>query len=294
MNYELRIRTAVRKILILAGFISLILFSPFHSYSQPPDHKSKTDKFGGIGVSVDIDSSVMLPYIVDILSAKPGAMAGLRSGDHIISINGWKTKGKSQEKVAGKLRGRVGSEVNLAVNRGGQDTGFSMKREHIEVNETAGNLCDGLKALIDAGKDSFAAMKGENFEQSQADKSRGTFVWKSTLKLPGFQKGEIIKEKDTSLEFDAVFFVGKDTFQVKNQYDKLVSDIEGCVPYIQDCNIKEDKVPLPRGSGYSTYYYINKINNFKISILKRSKMRIVYFHFPPDPAFVVLSYELTP
>jgi len=207
-------------------FIAFLLGLSFHSYSQSPDHKTKTDKFGGIGVSVDIDSSVMLPYIVDILSAKPGAMAGLRSGDHIISINGWKTKGKSQEQVAGKLRGRVGSEVKMLVNRGGKDVSFEMKREHIEVNEKAGNFCEIFDTLIKSMPDSFYNIQGEKINK--------TYHWpteyKPKVQFPGFDSSKIVKQPYI-VHYTSYFFIGRDSIQAMNQCKRLISEIRDCLPY---------------------------------------------------------------
>src|SRR6185437_11723204 len=144
-NYLLN---ALRRYLLLCigwGFLlAFFLFLPFNSYCQSSHNQTKTDKFGGIGVSVAIDSTDSLPYIVEILSGKPGAMSGLRSGDHVISINGWKTKGKQQEKIADRLRGRAGSNINLVINRDGKELTFQMKRKKIEVNEGVGNFCLAL------------------------------------------------------------------------------------------------------------------------------------------------------
>ena len=211
-------------------FILLFLGFSFRSYSQSPDHKSKTDKFGGIGVSVDIDSSIMLPYIVDILSAKPGAMAGLRSGDHIISINGWKTKGKSQEQVAGRLRGRVGSEVKLVIDRSGKNVNFGMKREHIEVNEKAGNFCEALDTLLRELPDSFLSIKGNSKEIA----SKKLVYWESKFNLPGFDRNSRIYHYFSTANgpfFSEDYFFGKDSAEALIKYNTIVSDLRDCFQY---------------------------------------------------------------
>ena len=273
MNYELRIRIEVSKIPNLVGFVLFILFLPFYSYSQSSDLKSKTDKFGGIGVSVDMDSTVMLPYIVDILSGKPGAMAGLRSGDHIISINGWKTIGKSQEQVAGKLRGRVGSEVKLVIDRGGKEKDFTMKREDIEVNEKAGNFCEALDTLLKSGLDTFKSLHGIL--------ANDVTKWDSKLEMPGFDSTSISFDKTSPSKKAGVtsyisrYFKGSDSVDANNKYIKLIEDIDGCLPYTISDHYTVTNQPFGK-IGYGTFFIIDKMKNNNFGKVKKLFLVIIF------------------
>ena len=207
----------LRDLCILCGFV---FFFSTVSYSQ-------SDKFGGIGVSVDIDSSVMQPYIVDILSGKPGAMAGLRSGDHIISINHWNTKGKSQEQVANKLRGRIGSQVDLDIDRGGKNLDFVMKREQIVVNEKAENFCEILNTVIKATADSFREIQGNKIRVLD----KWTTEYFTKAQFPNFDSSKILRSPNDAPIYTTYFFIGRDSIQVMNQWKKLISTIKNCLPY---------------------------------------------------------------
>jgi len=253
----------LRSLLLLCGnVLGFLLFFSSTSYSQ-------SNKFGGIGVSVDIDSSVMRPYIVDILSGKPGAMAGLRSGDHIISINHWNTKGKSQEQVANKLRGRVGSQVDIAIDRGGKEMDFEMKREQIVVNEKAGNLCEGLDKVLKIISDNFHDSIGNPYYNMEKFKN----IFDSINPLPGFDNSNIYGAKQGRY-YMAYYFIGKDTMQAINQYKKLISKILDCLPYTIVSNFKSFEI-LNQGSKIWTYFSIYNVNNHKYNNIRKWEINII-------------------
>ncbi len=249
--------------------IAIFLGLSLHSYSQSSDPKPQTDKFGGIGVSVDIDSSVMLPYIVDILSAKPGAMAGLRSGDHIISINGWKTKGKSQEQVAGKLRGRVGSKVDMVIDRGGKDVNFEMKREHIEVNEKAGNFCEELDTLLKSAVDSFVNIRAEKVSDIYFTEYSGR-LFKSKLELPGFDSSELrIFGSGNDYTFSETYFSGKDLVESSKKFNDLINAIKDCLPYTV-CSSYSERVDTLDDHIIWVTFELNKVKNPNYAAIQRA------------------------
>ncbi len=59
--------------------------------------------------------------VVDVPEDGPAWEAGLRPGDRITSIDGTEIAGKSQQEVVGMLRGDVGTNVELEVQREGEE-----------------------------------------------------------------------------------------------------------------------------------------------------------------------------
>jgi len=237
----------LRDLCVLCGFV---LFFNSAAYSQ-------SDKFGGIGVSVDIDSSVMQPYIVDILSGKPGAMAGLRSGDHIISINHWNTKGKSQEQVANKLRGRVGSQVDLDIDRGGKQMDFVMKRENVIVPDKNDNFCVKFDLILKSTIDSFKTIQGDFI--SQPNKYEKDYA--SKIQIPGFDSAKILRNVSWGdAEYAADYFIGKDSTQAMSEFRKLRNEINDCIPYTIVQSYKEYPENPP---DISFTYYLQSVKNKK-------------------------------
>lgn len=71
-----------------------------------------------VGIAVDIRDGVVT--VVAALAGTPADSAGIRSGDHIIAVNGKTTLGLGIEEVEAALRGPAGSTVKLTLDREGQ------------------------------------------------------------------------------------------------------------------------------------------------------------------------------
>ena len=91
------------------------------SHYMPPEvareRRASRDGFGGIGVSLDSESTNV--RIAEVLPDTPAALAGLRVDDIIISIDGVDTATLPREDAAQRLRGPADSIVTLAVTRPG-------------------------------------------------------------------------------------------------------------------------------------------------------------------------------
>jgi len=73
--------------------------------------------FGGIGVVVSVRENY--PTVISPIEGSPAWLAGLRSGDQIVKIDGQSSAGFSIDEAAGKLRGPEGTQVTLTVRREG-------------------------------------------------------------------------------------------------------------------------------------------------------------------------------
>lgn len=76
-------------------------------------------KFDGIGAGTKKMGDYVT--ITGVFKNSPALKAGLKAGDRIISINAADARGKSREDVLNFLRGAPGTEVELQVERPGQD-----------------------------------------------------------------------------------------------------------------------------------------------------------------------------
>jgi carboxyl-terminal processing protease len=110
-------------------------FSRYASAADAAENRASREGFGGIGVRVAVaDGKVR---IVSVMNYTPAQRAGLQPDDIIIAIDGREVAGLDQRNVIDKLRGPVGSRVELTVQRG--DTGapltVTLSRAHV-VPET--------------------------------------------------------------------------------------------------------------------------------------------------------------
>ncbi|MSS20263.1 S41 family peptidase [Pseudoramibacter porci] len=85
----------------------------------------------GIGVVLSEDDNKNA-YIVSVMKNTPAEKAGLKSGDVIKSIDGKNYLGKGSSAVANKVRGKVGSSVQLIIQRNGKDTTMKVERTAVK------------------------------------------------------------------------------------------------------------------------------------------------------------------
>ena len=74
-------------------------------------------KFGGLGMVVGLRDGFIT--IIDPLEDTPASRAGLQPGDRIIKINGESTRGMSLDEAVNKIRGEVGTQVTITIEREG-------------------------------------------------------------------------------------------------------------------------------------------------------------------------------
>jgi carboxyl-terminal processing protease len=110
-----------------------------HSNFMPPDvyaqlKNDTSGKFGGLGIEVWVNKEGVLT-VVTPMEGTPAWKAGVKPGDRIVKIDGKSTKGMSIVEATTKIRGDVGSEIKLTVQREGmaKTLDFKMKRVSIDV-----------------------------------------------------------------------------------------------------------------------------------------------------------------
>jgi carboxyl-terminal processing protease len=97
---------------------------PYSQYLDPKDYsnlKTMTQgAFGGIGVVVSVRDNY--PTVVSPIEGSPAFLAGMRSGDRIVKIDGQSSAGLSIDDAAAKLRGPEGTQVTITVRREGEES----------------------------------------------------------------------------------------------------------------------------------------------------------------------------
>jgi carboxyl-terminal processing protease len=110
---------------------------PHSSYFDPRTYAAmqvKTEgQYGGVGMVIGLDESMV--QVVSPIEDTPASRAGLKAGDHILSIDGKLMTGQKLDDVQDKLRGPAGTKVTLSILRQGQKDPFdvTLTREVIAV-----------------------------------------------------------------------------------------------------------------------------------------------------------------
>ena len=76
-------------------------------------------EFGGLGIEVTMENGVV--KVVSPIDDTPAARAGIQAGDYIVQIDDEPVIGLSLSEAVDKMRGKVGTEINLLVTREGAE-----------------------------------------------------------------------------------------------------------------------------------------------------------------------------
>lgn len=101
----------------------LATLDPYSQFLDPDSYRElKVDtegQFGGLGIEITIKDELLT--IITPIDDTPAFMAGLKSGDRIVKIDGEMTRGITISDAVKKLRGKPGTEVKLTVLREGEN-----------------------------------------------------------------------------------------------------------------------------------------------------------------------------
>lgn len=133
-------------------------------YSQLRAETSGT--FGGIGVYMGFKNGGV--QVVNVIPDGPGQKAGLQAGDEILAVDGLPVEKISPGEVALKIRGEIGTPVELLIHReGSEDTTYNLIRENIHMRTVAGKMIDDRLSYIKISN--FSENTGDEFKTTLKD-----------------------------------------------------------------------------------------------------------------------------
>lgn len=94
---------------------------------------ASSESFGGIGVTITPSQSGV--QVVDIIPGSPAAQAGLQANDQITSIDGVSLIGLTIDQCREKIRGAVGSTLEVGLIRGAVATTATMERAGLAITD---------------------------------------------------------------------------------------------------------------------------------------------------------------
>ncbi|MBQ3337764.1 MAG: S41 family peptidase [Selenomonadaceae bacterium] len=131
--------------------------------------------FGGIGVYMGFKNGVV--QVMSVIPDSPGQRAGLQAGDEILAVDGKPVEEISPSEVALKIRGEIGTPVELLIHREGfEDTVYNLTREIIKDKSVAGKMIDERLAYI----------KIASFSESTSDEFKATLAELESAGMKGF------------------------------------------------------------------------------------------------------------
>ena len=113
---------------------SLDPHSGYMDIDQYTDMQEETEgEFGGLGIEITMENGFI--KVITPIDDTPAAAAGIIPGDYITHINGESIQGQSLQEGVDKLRGLVGTSVEISIARVGEEKELikSIKRAIITV-----------------------------------------------------------------------------------------------------------------------------------------------------------------
>lgn len=88
-------------------------------------------KISGIGIQIaEKDNKA---FIISVLEDTPASKSGLKEDDTIISVNDTEVKGLDLKDIANLIRGKIGTNVKITINRDGKKEIFIVERDTIRI-----------------------------------------------------------------------------------------------------------------------------------------------------------------
>lgn len=129
--------------------------------------ETMTCSFGGIGAELRSENNRVI--ISNTREGTPAQKIGLQENDAILKVNGEDMEGKSISYVVSKVRGEVGTDVTLTIQRGTQELEVKITRAKIAIETVKGTVDSSDATIGHVQINSFAKNTAKEVEKAVTD-----------------------------------------------------------------------------------------------------------------------------
>ena len=129
--------------------------------------ETMTGSFGGIGAELRSENNRVI--ISNTREGTPAQKIGLQENDAILKVNGEDMEGKSISYVVSKVRGEVGTDVTLTIQRGTQELEVKITRAKIAIETVKGTVDSTDATIAHVQINSFAKNTAKEVEKAVTD-----------------------------------------------------------------------------------------------------------------------------
>ena len=128
----------------IQGMVSSL--DPHSAYLLPEAHDelqvSTKGEFGGLGIEVGMEDGFV--KVISPIDDTPAQRAGMQAGDLIIRIDGTAVQGMTLNDAVKKMRGKVGTKIELTVVRKGEDQALTIRiiRDVIRIRSVKSRILE--------------------------------------------------------------------------------------------------------------------------------------------------------
>jgi len=176
-----------------------------HTSYLPPEAFTQmkvetSGRFGGLGIEITIKKGILT--VVTPIEDTPAFKAGVKSGDRIIKIEDESTLDMTLSDAVERLRGKIGSKVNITIFREGMDEPLkvTLERANIQVKSVKSKIFEGSIGYVRIR--SFTKTTSRDLDKV-LDEFRGKQVKKLVLDLrnnPGGLLNQAVEVSDRFLK----------------------------------------------------------------------------------------------
>jgi len=240
---------------------------PYTVFFPPKEAKEFADtisgSFAGVGMEIDIKDSVLT--VIAPLKGTPAEKAGIKAGDQIAAIDGKSTDGLAVDEAVSKIRGPVGTVVNLSIIRAGELLNIEITREIIQVPETEDGL-DAESGVYHIALYEFTSNSADLFDQA-FDRFKTTGSKKLIIDLRGNPGGYL----DAAVDI-ASHFIPKGATVVTEDFDgKAPSQPHTSIGYNDTPTGTKIVVLIDGGSASASEIFAGALQDTKIATLIGTK-----------------------
>ncbi len=164
-----------------------------------------------VGVGIQLESKEGSAVVAAPIEGSPAEQAGVQTGDVIIAVNGNGVRKQELSKIAERVRGPEGTEVEITVLRNEEERGFTLERSKIESPVTSWNIVPGTD-VAQVRLASFTNDSAERLEEAFTE-ARDAGAERFILDLrnnPGGRLDQAVDIAGQFLEPDSVVYLRKD------------------------------------------------------------------------------------
>ncbi len=144
---------------------------PYSAYLDGDEYDevkiSSSGRYTGVGIDLSIEDDQVV--VIAPFDGSPAALAGIRSGDIIVTIDGIPVNTNSLADTIGRMRGADGTSVKIGVMREGNPEPmlFTLKRSRVDLHSVRGEMLEPGFAYLRISQ--FSETTGDDLNASMKD-----------------------------------------------------------------------------------------------------------------------------
>jgi len=128
----------------IRGMVSSL--DPYSAYLEGEEYDeikiSSSGRYSGVGIEISIEDEQVI--VIAPFDGSPAALAGIRSGDVIVTIDGVAVNTSAMSDTIGRMRGPEGTTVKIGIMRDGvaEPLLFTLKRSRVDLHSVRAELIE--------------------------------------------------------------------------------------------------------------------------------------------------------